>query len=223
MIRSDALGRALVRRFRRRSGLTKFKESQVLMLACVNLIASTAMSESGVGAPREPVRRKHFRTVRERLTDQESAYADGSILALYDAIWLCHEVDRGLPKWAIVGALKVIKQYLKLPQKLNRGGPRANEASERRYNKEHLRRHLLVRRFLDAGCRPVEAYKKASAELKLPRDIPVTWEAVGYSYRLVERLRNDQDRPVSSGRYGNPFHHPADEADDLVDDPPSKR
>jgi hypothetical protein len=181
------------------------------------------MSEAGVGAPNESVRRKHFRTVGERLTDQESAYEGGSVVALYEAICLCHEVGRSLPKWAIAGALKVIKDHLKVPKKLKRGGPRANEASERRYTKEHRRRHLLVTRFLEDGCRPVEAYKKASAELKRPRDIPVTWEAVGYSYRLVERLHNGQARPVNSGRYGNPFHHPADEADDLAGDPPSAR
>src|SRR5271166_5517172 len=109
------------------------------------------MTDSGSGAPREPVRQKYLRTVRERLSDQESAYADGSIHALYDAIRLCHETNRDLPKWAIVGALKVIKDYLKIPQKLKRGGPRANEASDRRYNKEHLRRHLLVRKFLGDG------------------------------------------------------------------------
>jgi hypothetical protein len=150
------------------------------------------------------------------------AYADGSVLALYDAIWLCHEVDRGLPRWAIAGALKIIKQYLKIPRKLKRGGPRANEASERRYIKEHLRRHLLVRKFLEEGCAPVEAYKKASGALKIPRDIPVEWPAVGSSYRLIERLRK-QESSVSSGRYGNPFHHPADEADDLAGKPSLER
>jgi hypothetical protein len=176
------------------------------------------MNDQPVGAPTEQVRH-YLLSARERLHDQESAYAQGSVRALYDAIRLCQAVDHDLPKWAKFGALKVIKAYLKIPKKFKRGGPRANEASDRRYNKEHRRRHLLVTSFLRIGCGPVEAYRLASAELKLPRDIPVTWEAVGYSYRLVERLRNDQGSSVATAIYGNLFNHPADEADDRVGEP----
>lgn len=142
-----------------------------------------------------------IKDVEKWLEEREVFFEAGVIPALYDALYLCKKADHPLPAWAVDGALAVIEERLRTGKSKGKG-PKSNDASASKKDRDHFQRWVAVRKLVRAGePHDKEIYAKAKPSLaEVGADCSES--TIKRSYWIVEK---DMKNPDGARKYYSPL------------------